>query len=119
MNRRTMGGQGEADAQAYLTQKGLDVVETNYRRRTGEIDLVARQGETVVFVEVKRRVNLRYGRPAEAVTRAKQARILRTALLYLQEKCLWDCPVRFDVIEMLPGTIRHIENAFDASAIDW
>ena len=112
-----MGTQGEADARAFLTGKGVKVLETNYRRPTGEIDIIARQGKTLLFVEVKRRSSLRYGRPAEAVNRQKQAHILRTAQLYLQEKRLTDAPVRFDVIEVLPGEIRQIENAFDASAL--
>ena len=117
MNRRSIGSQGEADARAFLARKGAKILEMNYRRPTGEVDIIARQGKTLLFVEVKRRSSLRYGRPAEAVNRQKQARILRTAQLYLQEKQITDIPVRFDVIEVLPGQIRHIENAFDASAI--
>ena len=117
MNRRAIGAQGEADARAFLAGKGAKILETNYRRPTGEIDIIARQGNTLLFVEVKRRSSLRYGTPAEAVNRQKQARILRTALLYMQERRIADIPVRFDVIEVLPGQIRHIENAFDASAI--
>ena len=119
MNRRSIGSQGEADARAFLTRKGVKVLETNYRRPTGEIDIIARQGKTVLFVEVKRRSSLRYGRPAEAVDRAKQAHILRTAMLYLQEKGISDAPLRFDVIEVLPDSIRHIENAFDATGMGW
>lgn len=115
MNNRAFGGQGEADARAFLEIKGLKILEMNFRRPTGEIDIIARQGKTVVFAEVKRRSSLRYGRPAEAVDRAKQGHILRTAALYLQEKRLYDVPVRFDVIEVLPDGIRHIENAFDAT----
>lgn len=117
MNRRGFGAQGEADARDYLVRKGIRVLEMNYRRPTGEIDIIARQGRTTLFVEVKRRSSLRFGRPSEAVDRAKQAHILRTAQLYLQEKRLTDAPVRFDVVEILPGEIRHIENAFDASAL--
>ena len=117
MNKRRFGDEGEAEARAYLEGRGVKVLEMNYRRPTGEVDIIARQGKTLLFVEVKRRSSLRYGRPAEAVDRQKQARILRTAQLYLQEKQITDIPVRFDVIEVLPGQIRHIENAFDASAI--
>ena len=117
MNKRAFGGQGEADARSFLEQKGAKILEMNYRRPTGEIDIIARAGRTVVFVEVKRRSSLRYGWPGEAVNRQKQQHILRTAQLYLQEKRLADVPVRFDVIEILPGEIRHIENAFDAEAI--
>jgi len=117
MNKRSIGGQGEADARAYLVGEGIKVLEMNYRRPTGEIDIIAKQGKTLLFVEVKRRSSLRFGRPSEAVNRQKQQHILRTAQLYLQEKDMRDVPVRFDVIEVLPGEIRHIENAFDAEAI--
>lgn len=115
MNKRLFGGEGEADARAYLKGRGAKVLEMNYRRPTGEIDIIARQGKTLLFVEVKRRSSLRYGRPAEAVDRAKQAHILRTAALYMQEKGFMDVPTRFDVIEVLPDGIRHIEGAFDAT----
>ena len=117
MNKRELGAEGEARARAYLLGKGAKILEMNYRRPTGEIDIIARQGRTLMFVEVKRRSSLRFGRPSEAVNRQKQAHILRTAQLYLQEKRLEDAPVRFDIIEVLPDEIRHIENAFDASAI--
>lgn len=115
MNKRAFGGQGEADARSFLEQKGAKILEMNYRRPTGEIDIIARKGRTILFVEVKRRSSLRYGRPAEAVDCAKRGHILRTAALYLQENRLADAPVRFDVIEILPGEMRHIENAFDAT----
>ena len=117
MNKRELGAEGEARARAYLLGKGAKILEMNYRRPTGEIDIIARQGRTLLFVEVTRRSSLRFGRPSEAVNRQKQAHILRTAQLYLQEKRLEDAPVRFDIIEVLPDEIRHIENAFDASAI--
>lgn len=114
MNKRSFGAAGEQQARAYLEGKGARVLEMNFRRPTGEIDIVARQGKTILFVEVKRRSSLRYGRPAEAVSPAKQTHIARTAALYLQENGLSDAPVRFDVIEILPGELRHIEGAFDA-----
>ena len=119
MNKRRFGDEGEAEARAYLEGRGVKVLEMNYRRPTGEIDIIARQGKTVLFVEVKRRSSLRYGRPAEAVDRGKQAHILRTALMYMQENRLQDASVRFDVIEVLPDSIRHIENAFDATGMGW
>lgn len=114
MNRRGFGAEGERAARDFLTAKGVQILAMNYRRPTGEVDIVARQGETILFVEVKRRTTLRYGLPAEAVTPAKRARIRSTAALYLQEKGLDDAPVRFDIIEILPGSIRHIEGAFMA-----
>ena len=117
MNKRSFGAQGETQARDFLLRKGMKILEMNYRRPTGEIDIIARKGSTLLFVEVKRRTSLRYGRPSEAVDRAKPLHILRTAQLYLQENHLRDVPLRFDVIEVLPGQIRHIENAFDASAL--
>ena len=115
MNKRKNGAQGEAEARAFLEEKGAKILETNWRRPTGEIDIIARDKGALVFVEVKRRASLRYGRPAEAVDKAKQAHILRTAALYVQEKGLGDAPLRFDVIEVMPDGIRHIEAAFDAT----
>ena len=86
MNRRDFGDQGERLAADFLRRKRYRILETNYSRPTGEIDIIARQGKTLVFVEVKRRSSLRYGRPSQAVDRGKQAHILRTAALYLKGK---------------------------------
>ena len=117
MKRKTFGTDGEFDTGDYLKTHGYEILAMNYRRPTGEIDLVARQGRTVVFVEVKRRTTRRYGAPAEAVTPAKRVRIVRTAALYLQENRLDDVPVRFDIIEITPGYLNHIEAAFDATDV--
>ena len=118
MNRRGFGAEGEQDVGAYLEGKGYRILAMNYTRSTGEIDLIAQERDTVVFVEVKRRTSQRYGRPAEAVTPTKRRRIVRTALLYLQQTRQLDVPVRFDVIELLPGELRHIEAAFDATGMN-
>lgn len=115
MNRRAIGAEGEQSARDYLMTKGANILEMNFRRTTGEIDIIARDKEVLLFVEVKRRSSLRFGRPAEAVNPSKQLRILKTALLYLQENNLQDTAMRFDIIEILPGNIRHIEGAFDAT----
>lgn len=117
MNRRGFGTEGEQLVRDYLTGRGYGVLDMNFRRGPGEIDVIARQGNTVVFVEVKRRTDARFGRPAEAVTPQKRSRIVRTALLYLQEKGLMDSAVRFDIVELMSGQINHIEGAFDASDI--
>ena len=115
MNKRTAGTLGEATACQALQKAGIAILERNYRRPTGEIDIVARDGKTILFIEVKARLSLKYGRPAEAVNRAKQLRIVRTAMQYLSEHGLSDAPVRFDVIEVLPGEVRHLRAAFDAT----
>lgn len=115
MNRRAYGSAGEDAACAYLTRRGWTILDRNVRRGRGEIDVVARKRGTVAFVEVKRRSGLGYGRPAEAVNREKQQRIAHAAALYMQENGLSDSRIRFDVIEILPGEIQHIEGAFDAT----
>ena len=113
MNRRAFGGEGERAACDYLCKKGWTIVETNVRRGRGEIDIIAQKCGLTAFVEVKRRSSLRYGQPAEAVNWEKKRRIVGAAALYMQEHGLER--VRFDVIEILPGQIRHIESAFDAT----
>lgn len=115
MNKRASGAAGENAACDALVRAGLTVLERNWRRPTGEIDIIARDKRTIVFVEVKKRSSLRFGRPAEAVNRAKQLHILRTAMLYLAEKGLEDAPVRFDIVEVLPAGVRHLRAAFDAT----
>ena len=117
MNRRQTGALGEDQACAYLKAQGYRILERNYARPTGEIDIIARDGKTIAFIEVKARATARYGLPAEAVTPAKQAHILRTALIYISERDLADAPMRFDIIEVLSGEIHHIRAAFDGSGL--
>ena len=113
MNRRAYGNEGEQAACEHLKRKGWTILERNVRRGPGEIDIIARKRKLVAFIEVKRRSSLNYGRPAEAVNAEKQKRIARAAALYVQEKGLENAKLRFDIIEILPGEIRHIEDAFD------
>ncbi|MEE1200585.1 MAG: YraN family protein [Christensenellales bacterium] len=117
MNKKETGAAGEQIAARALSRSGLKILERNVRRNTGEIDIIAREKKTYVFVEVKTRSCERYGRPAEAVDHRKQQRILRTAALWLSEKGLSDAPVRFDIVEILPDETRHLKNAFDASSL--
>lgn len=117
MNRRHYGTEGEYQAHDYLMGQGYEILEMNYRRDTGEIDIIAQRGDTLAFVEVKRRANRNYGRPAQAVTDQKRRRIVRTAALYMQAHRPGEVRVRFDVIELLPGTINHLEGAFDATGV--
>ena len=116
MNKRAKGAAYERLAAAFLQEQGSRILAANYRRPTGEIDLVAEEPDgTLAFIEVKYRSSTAYGYPSQAVDRKKQQRILRTAALYLQEKRLFDRPVRFDIAEILGGRIRIIRNAFTAS----
>lgn len=118
MQRAVAGQEGEALAAAYLEKKGYQVLERNYRIRFGEIDLIAQDHETLVFVEVKARRSLRWGSPAQAVHYHKQGKIFQVAQLYLMRQEQEDVPCRFDVVEVViskDGTskIHHILNAFE------
>ena len=116
MGRRETGNYGEALVAEYLRKRRYTLIASQYRCRMGEIDLIARKGKVLCFVEVKTRSNLSMGLPREYVTPAKQARIRAAAALYLSEKGL-DCPVRFDVAEVYleegkAPRIEYLENAF-------
>ncbi len=115
MNKRRSGNLGEDLATAYLRNRGYTILERNYARSGGEIDVIAREGSVLAFVEVKARTTVRYGTPAEAVNRTKRMRILRTAMRYISEHNLDDVAMRFDILELLPDEINLIRNAFDGS----
>ena len=113
MNKREKGSRYEDQAASFCREKGMTVLEQNYRRKTGEIDLILRDRGVLVFAEVKFRLRIRNGFPEEAVTAGKQQRIYRTAQWYLMEHSLPEnTPCRFDVISILDSEITHIENAF-------
>ena len=113
-----LGKRGEEIAVAHLRAKGYRIEVRNFRRKTGEIDIICRDGDTYVFVEVKARQDCGFGHPTEAVTRRKQMQISRTALLYLHSRELFDAAVRFDVIGVIvtetDPEISHVVNAFEA-----
>ncbi len=107
------GIQGESIAENYLLSKGMKCLERRHRERTGEIDLIMEDGETLVFVEVKARFSARRsGQGLESVNFAKQKRIAKSATLYLMKHGWLRRPVRFDVIEINASEILHIPNAF-------
>ncbi|MGL4344123.1 MAG: YraN family protein [Cellulosilyticaceae bacterium] len=111
-NHRQIGAQYEVLAKKYLTGKGYEVLASNYRCRFGEIDIIAKQGSYVVFLEVKYKREGAHGYPRESVTYQKQKRIIHTAKYYLMKTGQYDTYCRFDVIEILDSEITHIENAF-------
>lgn len=114
------GQQAEAQAAAWLSAQGLSILERNYRCRYGELDLIARDGDALVFIEVRFRRDQRFGGAAASVDVHKQARILYCAQLYLQQQWRGPMPVvRFDVIAMAAGpggrpSIEWIRDAFGA-----
>jgi len=117
VNKRAYGNAGEQAACDYLSGKGWKIIDRNVRMGRNEIDIIAEKKKTIAFIEVKRRSSTVYGQPAEAVNAEKQRRIVQAAALYMESHCLENAKLRFDVIEVLPGEIRHIEAAFDATGI--
>ena len=112
MNRTQKGRFYEEQAACFLIGKGYRIVERNYQRRGGEIDIIAEDGEYLCFVEVKYRASAAGGFPQEAVTRTKQLRIARTAAMYLSEKRYSRRQCRFDVVAIDPDGQKLIRNAF-------
>ncbi len=115
MTNQSFGKAGEAAAAEYLKNLGYKVLARNFRTRWGEIDIVARDGDCLVFAEVKTRSGGRFGAPEEAVTRLKQEHLVKAAQIYLsqvrQERALW----RIDVLALLKQNdgfaVRHLKNA--------
>jgi putative endonuclease len=117
---KTLGQRGEAAASRYLRRRGYKILRRSDRFGPGELDLIALDGKTIVFVEVKTRQSHDAGHPSEAVDQQKQRRLTRLAVTFLKRYELLECPARFDVIAVtwppkkwLP-TIEHVPNAFDA-----
>jgi putative endonuclease len=114
----SLGTIGESIAATFLKGAGFTIVECNFRCVCGEVDIIARDGRTIVFVEVKCRNNDRYGPPQLAVTPFKQRQISKAALVWLSKRRLYDAEARFDVVAIvvhdaeLPQ-IEHIRNAFE------
>jgi len=107
-----LGRQGQEEALRFLLAKGMELVEANYRLRSGEIDLIMKDGAYLVFVEVKYRRSTQYGLPREAVGFRKQEKIRKTATHYIYRHNLHERDFRFDVVEVLGGFVEHIEDAF-------
>lgn len=111
--RRKFGDSGEALAEKLLVDKGYSILDRQFLTRLGEIDLVAKDGHEIVFVEVKTRHTAEFGYPEESVTPRKLHKIALTAELYLRKKGLTDMPFRIDVISILtnqtPPEILHLE----------
>lgn len=111
--RQITGAAAEAQALSYLQEQGLVLVQQNFRCKTGEIDLIMREGQNLVFVEVRARADNRYGGAAASVTPAKQRRLIRAAQFYLQRlPTLPAC--RFDVVAIDAGKLNWLKNAIEA-----
>jgi putative endonuclease len=110
---RNKGFKGEELARKYLKRKGWSILEVNFGMKTGEIDIIARDRGTIVFVEVKTATGSAFGDPLEWVPARKQLRIIRTSLSYLSRNGLLEHPIRFDVVAIDPSrNITHVRDAF-------
>lgn len=112
--KKKVGDFGENLVATYLKENSYEILDRNYRKTFGEIDIVARLGSMIVFVEVKTRKNDNFAHPSEAVTPKKQNKIIKASQAYLMENNLTDSIIRFDVAEVIrqTGEITYIENAF-------
>jgi putative endonuclease len=117
-NRQDTGKQGEMLAQQFLRDKGYTLIETNFRCRTGEIDLIAKDGDIVVFIEVRTVTSPKFGPAYQSVTYRKQQQVKRVALFYAARHNLVNTQFRFDVIGITLNRktgdhqIEHLPNAF-------
>lgn len=114
-NNIEVGKRGELIARKYLLENDYYIIDTNYRNKIGEIDIIASKNDILIFIEVKTRTNRNYGYPYEAVNKKKQEKIVYCSLLYIKHKKFDDIQLRYDIIEVyLTKTteINHIDNAF-------
>ena len=117
--RARLGALGESLARRMLQAKGYAIVQTNYRCRWGEIDIVAKQGEELVFVEVRTRSGPEFGAPEESLTQPKTARLISTVESYLQSLTQVPDNWRIDLVSVRMGngrklqSIRHLENVVE------
>lgn len=110
--KQEAGKKGEDIAAAYLEELGFSVVERNFYAAHGELDIIARDGDTTVFCEVKLRRGSAFGNIAESITPAKKRALMRTAEVYAQKHGLLNSPMRFDVILISDNfNIEYIKNA--------
>ncbi len=111
MHNRKLGLKGERAACRFLKRKGYKILEKNFKSPFGEVDVIARRGEVIAFIEVKTRLTDSFGSPSQAVTPERQKRYFNAARYYFAGRQI-DFVVRFDIIEVFRGEINHIENAF-------
>ena len=115
--RIDIGKRGETLAISFLKKNGYRIIESNFRCRYGEIDIIAQDGKTVAFIEVKTKTSNRFGSPTQAIDLRKQRQVSKTALAYISQKRLTNYSARFDVVGInIKGSnseIELIKNAFE------
>ena len=110
---REKGFEGEELARKYLKREGFKILDVNFNARMGEIDIVARDRDTIVFVEVKSATQTSFGDPLAWIPPWKQKRIIRASLVYVKAKGLVKSPMRYDVVTVEPDRkVLHVRDAF-------
>lgn len=118
VHKKTLGDLAEQRACQFLQAQGLELITQNYRAAPGEIDLIMRAGEDIVFVEVRSRTQNDYGTPIESINKTKQKKIIKTSLIFLQQRnWLNKVNCRFDVIGAGHDHFEWIQNAFTADIL--
>jgi len=113
MNNRLLGSKYEQIAADYLESTGMTILERNFRTRDGEIDIIAKDGRYLVFVEVKYRTTAKSGYALEAINKKKQSQLKKLALIFVKSRYPGRyVPMRFDCIGITGEKLRHIRNAF-------
>lgn len=117
MQKKELGQKGEEFALRFLKKRGYQIIQKNYVCKMGEMDIIAKEKDTLVFIEVKTRTSTTFGPPQLAVNPKKQSQMSKVALNFLKEKKLEDVKARFDVVAILLGPrgeeIELIKDAFD------
>ena len=113
IQRQQIGKKGEQRAVAYLKKNGYRILELNYRTRLGEIDIIAKDGKTIAFIEVKARRSSQFGNPKWAITPKKQRHMSMVALYYLKATRQNQEKARFDVVTIQSEKIEIVKNAFE------
>jgi putative endonuclease len=109
MERKKLGEMGEKIAAEFLKRQGYNILHQNYRCRFGEIDIVAKDNSSYVFIEVKTRRGLEYGRPIEAINKVKINRMLKTLQFYLKQYKIYNSNIRVDAMEIIVNNSKNIE----------
>ena len=120
MQKKEIGKRGEDVAIRFLKKNGYDIIERNYVCKMGEVDIIAKEKDTLVFIEVKARTSTTFGPPQLAVNASKQRQLSKVALHFINEKHLGDIKARFDVVAILLGPRgEEIELIRDAFELKW
>lgn len=113
MNRKEIGRKNEKIAQKFLKEKNYQIIQTNFYCKFGEIDIIAKDRNCLVFIEVRSKSYNDFGNPEETVDKLKIEKITKTAQLFIQKTGIDFDEIRFDVIAILGDKLKHIENAFE------